>query len=82
MLSAAWLSVAFAGDAGEKRGFSVPKASAGPMLNNPCIDPTSAQSKQPWCDATLPVDERVKDMISRMTLNEKIDALDTSEKPI
>ena len=35
----------------------------GSDLNNPCIDTTSAQSKQPWCNSSLPIDDRVKDMI-------------------
>ena len=47
-------------------------------LNNPCIDASSAQSKQPWCNVSLPIDERVADMISRMTVAEKIDNMDTN----
>ena len=84
MLASALSIHAFSGDAkpSAPRASFAPRASAGPMLNNPRIDPTSPQSKQPWCDATLPVDARVKDMISRMTVAEKIDALDTSENPI
>ena len=46
-------------------------------LNNPCIDASSAQSNQPWCNVSLPIDERVADMLSRMTISEKIDNLDT-----
>eukprot|EP01063_Lacrimia_lanifica_P019014 TRINITY_DN25_c1_g1_i1.p1 TRINITY_DN25_c1_g1~~TRINITY_DN25_c1_g1_i1.p1 ORF type:complete len:777 (+),score=300.19 TRINITY_DN25_c1_g1_i1:50-2380(+) len=53
-------------------------AAALPYLNNPCIDPSSPQSKLPWCDATLPVDVRVDDMISRMNVTEKIATLDTT----
>ena len=53
-----------------------------PHLNNPCLDTTKPYAKMPWCDPTLPVDKRVKDMIDRMTIAEKIDALDTAEKPI
>lgn len=31
-----------------------------------CSDPTSPYSKQKWCDPTVPSEERVSDMISRM----------------
>eukprot|EP00040_Diaphanoeca_grandis_P030520 m.180510 g.180510 ORF g.180510 m.180510 type:complete len:788 (+) comp32023_c1_seq1:116-2479(+) len=55
---------------------------AGPsMLVNPCITDTP-QAKQPWCNATLPIDVRVQDMISRMTLAEKIANLDTNNNAI
>lgn len=43
-----------------------------PLLNNPCTNASSAQAKLPWCDYTLRVSARVADMISRMTLDEKI----------
>ena len=32
---------------------------------------------QPWCDATLGIDARVADAVSRMTLAEKIPNLDS-----
>jgi len=51
-------------------------------LNNPCLNTSSKYAKQPWCNAELPIDARVKDMISRLSVAEKIDALDTSEKPL
>ena len=57
-------------------------AAAAPKLNNPCLDASKPYQKMKWCDATLPIDERVQDMISRMSLAEKIDALDTVEKSI
>ena len=46
-------------------------------LYNPCIDPASNFSSQLWCDSTKPVDQRVLDMLSRMTIAEKIANLDT-----
>jgi hypothetical protein len=60
-------------------------AAAGPgvsTLSNPCIDSTTPQSKQPWCNSTLPIDVRVADMVSRMTLKEKIPSLNTNGPPI
>jgi hypothetical protein len=53
-----------------------------PFLVNPCLDSSKPFSKQPWCDATLDYDTRVEDMISRMTLAEKIGALDTKTPAI
>lgn len=32
---------------------------------------------EPYCDATLPVESRLKDLLSRMTLEEKIDCIST-----
>lgn len=55
---------------------------AGALLNNPCIDKTTPQSKQPWCDPTLDVDARSADAVSRMTLAEKINALGTNTDAI
>jgi len=50
-------------------------------LVNPCLaDPT--QMHLPWCNATLPIDARVADMISRMTIAEKIANLDTDNNAI
>ena len=63
-------------------GPPVPQPSAPKMLNNPCLNASSPFAKQPWCDATLLVDERVKDMVSRMTLDEKIANLDTGAPAI
>ena len=50
-------------------------------LNNPCLE-VSPQAAQPWCNHTLPVGERVADMLSRMTLAEKIASLDTESPAI
>lgn len=44
----------------------------GPLMNNPCTNASSPQARLPWCDPTLSVSVRVADMISRMTLDEKI----------
>jgi hypothetical protein len=63
-------------------GTPVPRPKPPPLLNNPCLDSASAFSKQPWCNATLPIDVRVADMVSRMTIAEKIDSLDTTANPI
>eukprot|EP00928_Gymnodinium_smaydae_P002319 TRINITY_DN10828_c0_g5_i1.p1 TRINITY_DN10828_c0_g5~~TRINITY_DN10828_c0_g5_i1.p1 ORF type:complete len:818 (-),score=103.93 TRINITY_DN10828_c0_g5_i1:292-2631(-) len=52
------------------------------MMNNPCTDHSSSQAQLPWCNPKLPIDERVKDMISRMTTQEKIQQLDTSAPAI
>lgn len=49
---------------------------------NPCIDPTSPQSKLPWCDDKLPIDARVKDMVGRIPLKEKLPLLDTGGSPV
>jgi len=47
------------------------------VLNNPCLDSSTPYHAQPWCDATLAIDARVKDMLSRMTMAEKLNNLDT-----
>ena len=47
-------------------------------LVNPCVDPSTPQSKQPWCDPTLSLEDRVDDAVSRLTLAEKISAMATS----
>ena len=46
-------------------------------LYNPCMDSAAPFRLQPWCNATLPVDVRVGDMIKRMSLQEKFHMLDT-----
>ena len=51
-----------------------------PMLNNPCVEAGSPQATLPWCDATLPIDERLDDAIGRMTLREKVEALATGNQ--
>ena len=37
---------------------------------------TTKQSKYPYQDASLPVEERVHDLLGRMTVDEKIQQLD------
>ena len=49
-----------------------PRPKQTPELINPCLDKTSKFASQPWCDHTLPLDARVADMVSRLTLDEKI----------
>jgi hypothetical protein len=53
----------------------------GQPLVNPCIDKSGPYAKQPWCDHTKPIDERVADAVSRLTLSEKICSLDTGGCP-
>jgi beta-glucosidase-like glycosyl hydrolase len=36
----------------------------------------------PWCDPSVSIDDRVADMVGRMTLEEKISQLDTGGAPI
>lgn len=49
--------------------------SADPLLVNPCLDEHQPFSKMPFCDSTLALDQRVRDAVKRMTLQEKISAL-------
>ncbi|KAH8056252.1 xylan 1,4-beta-xylosidase [Aureococcus anophagefferens] len=49
-------------------------------LVNPCLNATF--EALPFCDATLAIDLRAADAVSRMTIPEKIDALDTKTGPI
>ena len=60
----------------------VPVPPPPPKLYNPCINTSSAASKMHWCDHTLPMDARVADMVSRMSLSEKIGALRDESAPI
>ena len=48
-------------------------------LSNPCL--AEPFSSMPFCDASLPIDERAKDAVGRMSLTEKIDALGTKQGP-
>jgi len=59
-----------------------PAPKAAPYLQNPCLDTSSKFSSMPFCDSTLPIDERVADAVSRMTLEEKISALGTNTAAI
>ena len=40
-------------------------------LNNPCLNKTQPFHSQPWCDPSLAIDARVKDMLSRMDLKKE-----------
>lgn len=59
-----------------------PPPPTSPMLINPCINASYPQSKQKWCNPTVEVNDRVADMIARMSLAEKIGALRDSSAPI
>ena len=63
-------------------GTPVPQPRAPPYINNPCLNKTLPFASQPWCDPTLPMDERVADMVGRLTLKEKIAALNTQTTPL
>ena len=47
------------------------------LLNNPCMLKGSNFSKAKYCDATAPLEDRIADALSHMTLTEKIGALGT-----
>ena len=51
-------------------GAPEPPPSGPPKLVNPCLGATKF-SKMPFCNASLPIDERVADAVKRMTLQEK-----------
>ena len=46
-------------------------------LVNPCLDTKGKFASMPFCDATLDIDARVADAVSRLTIAEKISALGT-----
>ena len=54
---------------------SDPEASQ-PYLVNPCLNSTFKSAK--FCDVTIGVDERSADIVSRLTILEKISALGTN----
>ena len=64
--------------------FIAANAQGGPHvpLNNPCINASNTFSKQKWCDASVPIADRVADMVSRMTIAEKIGNLNTNAPKI
>jgi hypothetical protein len=47
-------------------------ATAVPLLHNPCADPSSAFSQQPWCNASLGLEVRVRDAVSRLSAQDKL----------
>ena len=63
-------------------GAPEPRPKTPPLLVNPCLDKSGKFASQPWCDATLPIDARVADAISRLTLQEKINLMGTGGAPI
>lgn len=44
----------------------------GPLMVNPCRDASSPHAKMPFCDASLGIDERIEDMIKRLSVDDKI----------
>jgi beta-D-xylosidase 4 len=48
-------------------------------LANPCLSAPFAAL--PFCNASLPIDQRAKDAVGRLSLEEKIDALGTKQGP-
>ena len=48
----------------------------GPYLVNPCLNGTFKSAK--FCDPTLGIDERAADIVEKLTIVEKIDALGTN----
>mmetsp|Transcript_19273 Transcript_19273/g.39382 ORF Transcript_19273/g.39382 Transcript_19273/m.39382 type:complete len:179 (-) Transcript_19273:157-693(-) len=53
-----------------------------PLMTNPCRNASAPQAAQPWCNATLPPNERVTDLLSRLTIAEKIGQLGTNAPAI
>ena len=49
-------------------------------LVNPCL--TDAFKAAKFCDAALPINDRVDDAVSRLNITEKINALGTNTGPI
>eukprot|EP00035_Acanthoeca_spectabilis_P021740 m.439948 g.439948 ORF g.439948 m.439948 type:complete len:893 (-) comp18447_c0_seq1:44-2722(-) len=61
-------------------GTPIPAPLPPPLMNNSCLYEPYKSMK--WCDPTLPIDVRVDDAVSRMTLAEKIPNLDTGAPAI
>jgi beta-glucosidase-like glycosyl hydrolase len=53
-------------------GAPVPPPSVTPFLSNPCLNLSQPYYLMPFCNSSLPIAERVEDVISRLTLDEKI----------
>ncbi len=51
-------------------GAPVPAPPSEPIMVNPCLDPKF--SAFDFCNVSMPIDARVADAVSRMTLAEKI----------
>ena len=54
----------------------LPAAPAEPRLVNPCLNATFKSAK--FCDPTVGLDDRAADIVSRLTIAEKINALGTN----
>jgi beta-glucosidase-like glycosyl hydrolase len=63
-------------------GTPVPPPPEVPRLVNPCLNNSEPYHKMPFCDPTLDIDDRVRDAISRMSLDEKINIMGTNGGPI
>ena len=51
-------------------------------LYNPCLNASEPAYTYPFCDATLPITDRVQDALARMTMAEKAGMLDNNSPPI
>ena len=56
--------------------------SSSPEMVNPCLDRNRTFRLQTWCNHLLPIDERVEDMIRRMSLPEKIASLASAKNAV
>mmetsp|Transcript_23199 Transcript_23199/g.65835 ORF Transcript_23199/g.65835 Transcript_23199/m.65835 type:complete len:902 (+) Transcript_23199:68-2773(+) len=63
-------------------GAPEPRPKEPPEMVNPCLDKGGKFASMPFCDPTLPIDDRVSDAVGRMTLPEKIGALGTGTPAI
>jgi len=54
---------------------SVAEAGGRTGLYNPCANKSAVYHTQPWCDVTVPLPERVADMIGRLTAKEKVQGM-------
>lgn len=53
-----------------------------PLMNHPCWEADKPYAQMPFCDASLSVDARVADIISRLTLQDKINLMRQDGPPI
>lgn len=52
------------------------------ILYNPCLNTSDIYHTMPFCNVELPLESRASDMVSRMTLAEKIQSLDNGSPAI
>lgn len=60
----------------------VPPPPPQPRMINPCRNASLPFAKMPFCDPTLPLDQRVDDAVQRLTLKEKIASLIAMTAPL